>query len=111
DVERFVLVILRLESEHSGRTFWEHEERIGEVWVWSPEAKQVSDNSLAYGEERLFRYEIEIPRDVSSLKFEVVVENHRMTVENAKGMGLLGKYPLKREVQRASVPLLVRKDG
>ena len=111
DVERFVLIILRLESEHSGRTFWEHEERIGEVWVWSPEAKQVSDNSLAYGEERLFRYEIEIPRDVSLLKFEVVVENHRMTVENAKGMGLLGKYPLKREVQRTSVPLLVRKDG
>lgn len=111
DVERFVLIILRLESEHSGQTFWEHEERIGEVWVWSPEAKQVSDNSLAYGEERLFRYEIEIPRDVSLLKFEVVVENHRMTVENAKGMGLLGKYPLKREVQRTSVPLLVRKDG
>ena len=110
DVERFVLIILRLTNGALDRTYWEHEERIGEVWVWSPEARQISDNSLAFGEERLFRYEVDIPGDVASLTFEVTVENHRMTVENATEMGLMGKYPLKREVLRSTVPLVVRTD-
>jgi hypothetical protein len=111
DVERFVLLSLRLTSEDLSKTHWEHEERIGEVWVWSPEAKQISDNSLSFGEERLYRYEIDIPREISSLAFEVIVENHRMTIKNAKEMGLMGKYPLKREVLRKSVPLVTRRDS
>ncbi|MCK4774345.1 MAG: hypothetical protein KAT30_06150, partial [Candidatus Krumholzibacteria bacterium] len=101
----------RLTDNNRRRTYWEDEERIGEVWQWSPEARQVSDNSLAFGEERLFRYQIDIPQDSNSLVFEVVVENHRMTVENAKLMGMLGKYPLKREVFRTSVPLVIRGDN
>jgi hypothetical protein len=109
DVERFVLISMRLKNEDLDRTHWKHEERIGEVWVWSPQARQVSDNSLGFGEERSFRYEIDIPQEESGLTFEVHVENHRMTVENAREMGLIGKYPLKREVLKTSVPLVVRK--
>jgi len=107
DVERFVLIILRLQNEDLSQTYWEREERIGEVWEWSPDAKQLSDNTLAFGEERLYRYEIDIPEDISSLVFEVVVENHRMTIQNAVEMGLMGKYPLKREVLRKSVTIAV----
>jgi len=111
DVERFVHVIIRLANKGLSETYWEQTERIGEVWQWSPEARQVSDNSLAYGEERLFRYEIDVPREVSSLAVEVTVENHRMTVKNATDMGLMGNYPLKREVLRKSVPLVLRRDS
>jgi len=105
DVERFVLIILRLQNEERSQTYWEHEERIGEVWEWSPDARQLSDNTLAFGEERTHRYEIDIPDDNSPLVFEVILENHRMTVRNAVEMGLMGKYPLKREVLRKSVTL------
>jgi len=110
DVERFVLITMRLRNVDSGQTYWEHKERIGEVWVWSPEAKQISDNSFGFGEERSFRYEIDFPQEVPAPTFEVIVENHRMTVENAREMGLLGKYPLKREALKTSVPLTVRNE-
>lgn len=73
-------------------------------------AKRISDNSFGFGEKRSFRYEIDFPQEVSAPTFEVVVENHRMTVEKARNMGLLGKYPLKREVLKTSVPLAVRND-
>jgi hypothetical protein len=106
-VERFVLILLRLGEEDLTQTYWEYEERIGEVWEWSPVARQVSDNTLAFGEERSYRYEIDIPRETSSLVFEVIVENHRMTIKNAVDMGLMGKYPLKREVLRKSVTLAI----
>lgn len=110
DVERFVLIRLRLEEENENRVYWEHEERIGEVWEWSPEPRQVSDNTLAFGEERSYRYEIDIPDGTSSLVFQVIVENHRMTEKNATEMGLVGSYPLKREVLKKSIALKSRSE-
>jgi hypothetical protein len=111
DVERFVMIHLRLTNEDLSQDYWERDERIGEVWVWSPEARQVSDNSLAFGEERTYRYEIDIPQEISDLAFEVIVENHRMTTQNAQEMGLMGKYPLKREVLRKTASLMIRGDS
>ena len=110
DVERFVLIRMKLEEPDPARTYWKHVERIGEVWEWSPQPRQVSDNTLAFGEERTYRYEIDIPEQAQSLVFEVIVENHRMTEKNAIEMGLMGSYPLKREVLRKTATLAVRRD-
>ena len=81
-------------------------ERIGELWEWWPEARQVSDNSLAPLESRRFEFEYSVPENASDQRFVVVVTNHRMTEENAQAMGVLGTYPLQAETFRTefSVP-------
>lgn len=81
-------------------------ERIGEVWEWWPEAKQLADNSLKPLEERIYEVAWRIPEEVAEAVFRVLVTNHRMTEENAEAMGVLGKYPLAAEVFRAEYPLL-----
>lgn len=108
DVERFVLLTMRLREAGIGRILWEREERIGEVWEWYPAANKVSDNSLSFGEERTYHYEFVVPPDADGLEFQVNVENHRMTIENARAMDLPGKYPLHKRVQSVSASLDLR---
>lgn len=106
DPERFITLELTLHGRDGpGAPAWAHTERIGEVWVWSPKARQVSDNSLKSGERRDFSYEVPLPASArDGLSIELVARNHRMSVENAVAMGIAdGRYPLAIEVLRKRV--------
>lgn len=106
DPERFISLDLVL-LDHNGTSLWRHSERIGELWEWYPEVKQISDNSLKPGERREFHYAVPLPTDVTSpLSIEVVARNHRMTEANAREMGIFGSYPLNVETIRRNVPVV-----
>jgi len=49
-------------------------------------------------EQRIYSAAVAIPSQPQN--FEVIVTSHRMTLENAKAMGLLGKYPIKTVIYR-----------
>ena len=104
DVERFITVDMQIVGA-GGTVVASRRERIGELWEWWPEARQVSDNSLRPLETRRFELEYSIPDDASSQRFIVAVTNHRMTEENALAMGVLGTYPLSAEIFRVEYPL------
>ena len=74
-----------------GSVLTERRERIGELWEWWPEARQVSDNSLEPGERRAYRLSYTVPDDLADLRVSVIVTNHRMTEANAEAMGILGR--------------------
>ncbi len=94
DPERFITLDLVL-LDDSDVSHWSHTERIGELWEWAPEAKQISDNSLKPGERREFHYAVSLSHGVDDLLFvEIIARNHRMTEENARAMGIYGRYPL-----------------
>jgi hypothetical protein len=105
DVERFITLELTL-RDGDGVSLGRRVERIGEMWQWYPEVKQISDNSLKPGERRKFHYTVPVPGDVQDpLTLEIVVRNHRMTPENARAMGVNNGYPLEVEAIRRSVPV------
>jgi hypothetical protein len=105
DVERFITV--KMEVAGLTGVFAEKEERIGQVWEWSPEARRISDNRLAPREARVFRLayppEAATERDA---KVRVTVTNHRMSEQTAKAQSLLGTYPTKHVVLRLEYPLI-----
>jgi hypothetical protein len=105
DVERFVSVDMQVIGP-AGKVLQARQERLGEVWEWWPEARQVADNSFKPLERRTYDLSCEIPEDMTEATLKVVVTNHRMTEENAEAMGLLGQYPLASEIFRAEYPLL-----
>lgn len=105
DVERFITLELTL-RDGDNAPLWRRVERIGETWQWYPEAKQISDNTLKPGERREFRYLVPVPDDAHDpLSLEIVVRNHRMTLENARAMGVDNGYPIEVEAVRRTVPV------
>lgn len=99
DVERFLAVDLELLGSDA-TVLAARQERIGEVWEWWPEARQVSDNSLAPLESRRFELVGPAPTSDGPARLRLVVTHHRMTEENARAMGVLGRYPLAAESVR-----------
>jgi len=97
DVERFLTIDLTL-FDSGGSILMTRQERIGEAWEWWPQAQQVSDNSLAPLESRHF--DLSGPVADEPTRLQVVVTHHRMTEENARAMGVLGRYPLAAEAFR-----------
>jgi cytochrome c554/c'-like protein len=96
DPERFLLITFRLtDSQHN--VFAEEQHRIGEKWQWYPKAKKLADNNLKPLEERQYSFETDLEKQ-GALTLIVEITKHRMTEENAKHSGLLGKYPLSIEV-------------
>ncbi|MCF8243520.1 MAG: cytochrome c family protein [Saprospiraceae bacterium] len=96
DPERFFVITFRLMDGH-GKMIKEVEHRIGEEWQWYPVAKKLSDNNLKPLEERVYNFKYDIKKQ-GMLTFTVEIAKHRMTEENAKYNGILGKYPLSIEV-------------
>lgn len=97
DVERFFIVDLTLFGT-GGSNLMTRQVRIGEVWEWWPEAQQLSDNSLEPLESRQFYLSGSVADGPTRLR--VVVTHHRMIEENARAMGVLGRYPLSAEAFR-----------
>lgn len=93
DPEYFITLNLSL-LDKEGRILQDTTYRIGQEWQWWPEAKKLSDNRLTPLEQRAYPFSFNIPENVSDLRFQVILTNHRMTEENAESMGLLGRYPL-----------------
>ncbi len=92
DPERFFLIIFAM-SDHDGNVVKKETHRIGEVWQWYPEAKQLSENNLKPLEKRIYTFTYVIP-EVHVLTLMIEIEKHRMTEENARYNGILGDYPL-----------------
>ena len=103
DPERFFLITFRL-MDGQGNIFKEEQHRIGEEWQWYPVAKKLSDNNLKPLEERAFTFKYDTKKQ-GTLTFTVEITKYRMTVENAKHNGILGKYPLSVEVFKKQYPI------
>jgi hypothetical protein len=106
DPERFIIIIFLLTDE-GGKVIHRENIRIGQVWKWVPKAKQISDNSLKPLERRTIDIDFKLPPQTGRYQFTAVVENHRILEQYAKDMNLIGRYPLKAEVQRISIPIRV----
>jgi nitrate/TMAO reductase-like tetraheme cytochrome c subunit len=96
DPERFFLVTFRL-KDNEGSLLSEEIHRIGEEWQWYPVAKKILDHNLKPLENRMFGFKYPILTQ-DMLQLSVEITKHRMTEENAKYNGILGKYPLFIEV-------------
>jgi Cytochrome c554 and c-prime len=103
DPERFITLEFVL-RDRGGTSLWNHTERIGELWEWYPQARQLGDNSLRPDERRDFHYVVPLAPGVNdAITLEVIAQNHRMTDENARAMAIYGRYPLQVETYRRSV--------
>jgi len=106
DPERFIIINFQLTDER-GTVLHQEKIRIGQVWKWEPKAEQISDNSLKPLERRTIDIDFTLPSKTGRYQFTAVVENHRILEQYAKDMNLIGRYPLKAEVQRVSIPIRV----
>jgi hypothetical protein len=106
DPERFITITFQLTDE-SGIVMHQENIRIGQVWEWVPKAKRISDNSLKPLERRTIDIDFKLPPKTGRYQFTAVVENHRILEQYAKDMNLIGRYPLKAEVQRVNIPISV----
>ncbi len=104
DPERFIRVDVRLSSgvkEAARKSI-----RIGQEWEWWPKTKKLGDNRLRPLEARVETLQFDgIPRGM--LAVHVTVNNCRLTEQNARYHGLIGRYPLEAEVLKLQ-PVLVR---
>jgi hypothetical protein len=92
DPERFILVKAAL-LDAKGVALDQQTYRIGQVWVWHPTARKVSDNSLKPHEQRRIEMHLVAPRAARPARLRLVVENWRMSAENAAYHNLTD-YPL-----------------
>jgi hypothetical protein len=93
DPEYFLATDLRVIDKHE-RAIKDTTIRLGQEWEWWPKARKLSDNRLEPLEQRNYFFAFEIPGAAPSLVLAITGRSHRMTIENAKAMGLLGKYPI-----------------
>ncbi len=93
DPEYFLTVDLRL-TDKQGNTVIDTTFRVGQEWEWWPEVRKLGDNRLKPLEQRNYTLAVETPQVEENFYWEVIITYHRMTVENAALMNLLGKYPI-----------------
>jgi hypothetical protein len=105
DPEYFLTIDLRL-ADKNENTIKDTTFRIGQEWEWWPEARKLSDNRLKPLEQRNYIFAVKTPVVLENLYWEVVISSHRMTVENATFMGLMGKYPIKAIIYQRKIQLL-----
>jgi len=99
DPERFILIKAAL-IDPAGHEIDQKLHRIGQEWVWHPQARKLSDNRLKPLEERTVEILFQNPRHLEARLVRVVVENWRMNAETAAYHKLTGVYPLSAVVQR-----------
>ena len=96
DPERFIRITAET-RDAKGRIVEEHTWRIGQVWVWSPVAKQLSDNRLDVDERRQFEWVPSRPASSVSL----TIEHVRMSQDNLDyHIGLVAKGHPGPEIER-----------
>ncbi len=104
DPEYFLTIDIRLSDEYKN-TIGDTIFRIGQEWEWWPVARKLSDNRLKPLEQRNYMCAVEVPLSAGNLYWEVIITSHRMTVENATLMGLLGKYPIQAIIYKRTFQL------
>ncbi len=92
DPERFFEISFILRNG-TGTILSTKTERIGEHWVWYPEAKKISDNNIAPLEERLMTFSY-LANKTEQLILSVKVTKNRLDKESADFNNLNDKYPL-----------------
>jgi hypothetical protein len=106
DPERFLLVTARV-KDANGATLAEYSERIGAVWEWSPQPRQISDNRLAPRERRTHALELSVPNS-GPLTLELEASKWRISEANLDYHQLRGKLVPGRVFHSASRTLDVR---
>jgi hypothetical protein len=117
DPERFLRVVASIHLA-DGTELDRREWRIGQVWEWSPVAKQLSDNRLTPGETRSLEWHT--AQTASPSEVRLVVEHVRLSDKNRQyhvelaqqghpgpSVEALEQYPGKRTVFSSSWPLQV----
>jgi len=104
DPEYFLTIDLRF-ADKNENTLQDTTFKIGQEWEWWPKARKLSDNRLKPLEQRNYIFAVKIPAVLENLYWEVIITSHRMTVENAKFMGLLGKYPIKAIIYQQKIQI------
>ncbi|PHS67970.1 MAG: hypothetical protein COB12_01780 [Flavobacterium sp.] len=92
DPERFFLISFQLKNEKE-EIVSEKTDRIGEHWVWHPEAKKLSDNNFYPNEERTFNFSY-LASEKGIFTLYVAVTKHRLSKEHADYNKLEKDYPL-----------------
>lgn len=93
DPERFLDIRVKL-YDARGKQIGEKNERIGQTWQWSPEARKLADNRIHPAEKREIR--LEIATQEAAARLETEIRHVRLTVGNAAYM--------KNEAARAAAP-------
>jgi len=106
DPERFLLITARA-KDAAGATLAEHTERIGALWEWSPQPRQISDNRLAPRERRTLTLEFSAPRS-GPITLELEASKWRISEENLDYHQLRGKLVPGRVVHTAISTVNVR---
>ena len=99
DPERFILVKAQL-LDSASAVMDQKTYRIGQEWVWNPKARKISDNRLKPLERREIEMHFQNPRRTRSPRVRVIVENWRMSEQNAAYHKLTDVYPLSTVVLR-----------
>ncbi len=112
DPERYLEVRAVLQSA-AGEEVSAQKWRIGQTWVWSPQAKQVGDNRLSVGERRAFEWRPEGRGE----SVRLTVEHVRLSPENlayhielvesghaGPSADDLRRYPTRRTVFEQTLP-------
>jgi hypothetical protein len=105
DPEYFLTIDVRF-ADKNENTLKDTTFKIGQEWEWWPKARKLSDNRLKPLEQRNYIFTVKKPAVQEDLYWGIIISSHRMTVENAKFMGLLGKYPIKAIIYQRKIQLL-----
>ncbi|MCB9764149.1 MAG: hypothetical protein H6739_30540 [Alphaproteobacteria bacterium] len=91
DPERYVLVTVTV-TDPGGAQLARTTLRLGQRWVWWPEAQRLADDRLAPGESRAVTVRFPMPEGGAAA--HLLAEHYRISPENAAYHGLDG-YPIK----------------
>lgn len=91
DPERFILTTLAIYEISSNNLVKQDTFRIGEEWIWYPEAKKLSDNNLLPDESREYSINAKLP--AGRYKFVLTSYKYRTTRELARYNKLADTYP------------------
>jgi nitrate/TMAO reductase-like tetraheme cytochrome c subunit len=93
DPERFILTTLSIYDMAANKLVGQDTFRIGEEWIWYPEAKKIADNNLFPGESREYQMRIKLP--TGNYEFVLASYKYRTTRELANYNKLTDSYPIQ----------------
>jgi nitrate/TMAO reductase-like tetraheme cytochrome c subunit len=91
DPERFILTILSIHELSTNAMVSQDTFRIGEEWIWYPEAKKITDNNLLPDESREYFISSKLPR--GNYEFVLTSFKYRTTTALARYNKLPATYP------------------
>lgn len=93
DPERFILTTLSIYDMAAHKLVRQDSFRIGEEWIWYPEAMKIADNNLLPGESR--EYQMMIKLAAGNYEFVLASYKYRTTRELARYNKLADTYPIQ----------------